>query len=124
MGGGACLRRVARRGLTRAAGPLWAILRQGILTEGELMRSRNIKKLRVVGHGRGLGLRTVGDWEGEPLEGVLECCRLSEAVKKALREQVLLARRAGHSWAEIGGTLGVSKQAAWERFGKADPDGG
>ena len=88
------------------------------------MRTRNTKKLRVVGRGREMGLRTVGDWKVEPLEGVLEFCRLAEAVDKALREQVRLARRAGHSWAEIGGTLGVSKQAAWERFGKVDPGGG
>jgi hypothetical protein len=79
------------------------------------------KKLRVVGHGRELGLRMVGDWEGEPLEGVLECCRLAAAVDKALREEVRLARQAGHSWAEIGGILGVTKQAAWERFGKGKP---
>jgi hypothetical protein len=88
------------------------------------MRTGDTKKLRVVGHGREMGLRKVGDWEGEPLEGVLECCRLAAAVDKALREQVRLARRAGHSWTEIGGPLGVTKQAAWERFGKGDPGGG
>ena len=79
------------------------------------------KKLRVEGHGREMGLRMVGDWEGEPLEGVRECCRLATAVEKALREEVRLARRSGHSWAQIGQTLGVTKQAAWERFGKEDP---
>jgi hypothetical protein len=94
------------------------MIRQETLTEGGFMRA---KKLRVVGHGRELGLRTVGDWEGEPLEGILECCRLAAAVDKALREQVRLARRAEHSWPEIGRTLEVTKQAAWERFGKEDP---
>ncbi|GAA4318021.1 hypothetical protein GCM10023178_28800 [Actinomadura luteofluorescens] len=28
------------------------------------------------------------------------------------------ARRAGASWAQIGGAMGVSKQAAWEAHGK------
>ncbi len=28
------------------------------------------------------------------------------------------ARRAGASWAQIGGALGVSKQAAWEAHGR------
>ena len=88
------------------------------------MRTKTTKKLRVVGQGRGLALRSVGDWERAPLEGVLECCRLAAAAEKALREQVRLARQAGHSWAEIGGTLGVTKQAAWERFGKGDPGAG
>jgi hypothetical protein len=79
------------------------------------------KKLRVVGRGPGLGLQMAGNWEGDPLEGVRECCRLATAVEKALREEVRLARQAGHSWAEIGRILGVTKQAAWERFGKEDP---
>jgi hypothetical protein len=26
------------------------------------------------------------------------------------------ARQAGHSWAEIGEALGVTKQTAWQRF--------
>ena len=42
----------------------------------------------------------------------------ADTTDKALREQVRLAREAGHCWAEIGLTIGVTKQAAWERFGK------
>jgi hypothetical protein len=34
-----------------------------------------------------------------------------------LRHQVNTARRDGHSWAAIGYALGVSKQAAQQRFG-------
>ena len=79
------------------------------------------KKLRIVGHGAILRLRMVGDWEGEPLEGVRECCRVTTAVDKALRQEVRLARQAGHSWTEIGQTFGVTKQAVWERFGKTTP---
>jgi len=34
-----------------------------------------------------------------------------------LRRQVDVARRAGHSWAAIGLALGVTRQAAQQRFG-------
>jgi hypothetical protein len=37
-----------------------------------------------------------------------------------LRRQVDVARRAGHSWAAIGVALGVTRQAAQQRFG-VDP---
>jgi hypothetical protein len=79
------------------------------------------KELRIIGHGRDMRLRLVGNWEGEPLEGIRECCRVATAVDKALRQEVWLARQAGHSWTEIGQALGVTKQAAWERFGKGNP---
>lgn len=32
------------------------------------------------------------------------------------RDAVAKARKEGHSWAEIGEALGISKQAAWEQF--------
>jgi uncharacterized protein with PIN domain len=34
---------------------------------------------------------------------------------------VAAAREMGVSWQSIGSVLGVSKQAAWERYGKNDP---
>jgi hypothetical protein len=37
-----------------------------------------------------------------------------------LDEAVLRARQAGRSYAEIGAVLGVSRQAAWERFHKLE----
>ena len=37
-----------------------------------------------------------------------------------LRRQVEVARRAGHSWAAIGLALGVTRQAAQQRFGGAE----
>jgi hypothetical protein len=39
-----------------------------------------------------------------------------------LRYQVSVARRDGHSWAAIGYALGVTKQAAQQRFGTPDHD--
>lgn len=36
-----------------------------------------------------------------------------------LRRQVAVARRHGHSWAAIGFVLGITRQAAQQRFGTA-----
>ncbi len=41
------------------------------------------------------------------------------AAEHELREAVRDAREAGDSWAIIAAGLGVSRQAAWERFGGA-----
>ena len=51
-----------------------------------------------------------------PLNSITKLCRESFRIEKALTEQVLAARERGHSWTEIGGALGTSKQAAWRRF--------
>ena len=40
------------------------------------------------------------------------------------QEWVGMLRERGISWAEIGRTLGVSRQAAWERFARKSPDNG
>jgi hypothetical protein len=40
-----------------------------------------------------------------------------------LRQQVRVARRHGHSWAAVGFALGVSRQAAQQRFGSLGPAG-
>jgi hypothetical protein len=38
----------------------------------------------------------------------------------AVHDHVDVLRRRGVSWTRIGGALGVSKQAAWERFSGED----
>lgn len=40
------------------------------------------------------------------------------AADTELRAAVAAARAAGHSYADVGAYLGVSRQAAWERFSK------
>jgi hypothetical protein len=39
-----------------------------------------------------------------------------EAVRMVLQEHIDLLRRRGVSWVRIGEALGISRQAAWERF--------
>jgi len=45
-------------------------------------------------------------------------------VDRFLVEWVQLARSRKLSWAEIGKALGISRQAAWERFSREIPDDG
>jgi ATP-dependent Clp protease ATP-binding subunit ClpX len=37
-------------------------------------------------------------------------------MRNVLQQQVETLRKRGVSWADIGAALGVSRQAAWERF--------
>ena len=76
-------------------------------------------QLRVAGSGR--KLRLVGNWEAAPLDGLCESAGLARAVDKLQRHLVEQAREAGLTWTEIGEALGVSRQAAWERF-SSPPD--
>ena len=73
-------------------------------------------RVRVVGQGNKLRLRTLGDWDTHPIEALRECCRAETALEKAMWQTVAKARDAGHTWTEIGESLGVTKQTAWQRF--------
>jgi hypothetical protein len=72
------------------------------------------RQLRIAGNGR--KLRLIGDWEAEPLEGLCQSAGLARAVDKLQRHLVRQARDAGRTWTEIGASLEISRQAAWERF--------
>lgn len=73
-------------------------------------------RVRIVGGGNRMRLRTLGDWDSYPLEALRECCRAETALEKAMWQTVAKARESGHSWTEIGDALGVTKQTAWQRF--------
>jgi hypothetical protein len=82
-------------------------------------------RVRIVEHGNHLRLRTVGDWEADPINALRECSRAETALEKAMWQTVGKAREAGRSWTEIGNALGVTKQTAWQRFRRhAPPDHG
>ena len=61
--------------------------------------------LRLRGSGDHLRLRVAK--APYPLANVRECCRASVAVEKALGEAIRDAISAGHTWAEVGQSLGV-----------------
>jgi uncharacterized NAD(P)/FAD-binding protein YdhS len=73
-------------------------------------------QVRIVGRGDRLRLRTVGDWEADPIGALRECRRAATALEKAMTQTVAAARDAGQSWEAIGDALGVKKQTAWQRF--------
>ena len=60
------------------------------------------------------------DWEKLPDDHVLKSLGFASALAGSaadfLRLQVRLLRRRGVKWAAIGKALGISRQAAWERF--------
>jgi dihydroxyacetone kinase len=58
------------------------------------------------------------EWrDGTELRAIDEAVQAFDAAEAQLHESVLAARAANYSWAAIGAVLGVSKQAAQQRFG-------
>jgi hypothetical protein len=66
----------------------------------------------------------VGGWDEQPDDALLANLGRLQAivaqVDAALHDQVDMLRARGISWTRIGEALGVSKQAAWERFSGED----
>lgn len=52
----------------------------------------------------------------EPLRALRELSRAGTELETLLRERVVKARRGGATWEEIGESLGMSRQAAWEYY--------
>ncbi|KQR97395.1 hypothetical protein ASG12_15785 [Williamsia sp. Leaf354] len=57
----------------------------------------------------------------EPMSAVAATDALQSALDEARQQTVARARAAGHTWAEIGSLLRISRQAAQQRFGKSAP---
>lgn len=55
------------------------------------------------------------------LNGIREAHEQVQRNEHEVVRRVAAAREMGVSWRSIGSVLGVSKQAAWERYGKNDP---
>jgi hypothetical protein len=53
---------------------------------------------------------------GEPLQALRELSRAGTELEALLREQVAEARSQGATWEEIGESLGMSRQSAWEYY--------
>lgn len=58
------------------------------------------------------------DSDGADLRAIAQALHAVAAVDLALADQVATARANGRTWTQIGTVLGVSKQAARERFGE------
>ena len=69
----------------------------------------------------GVAILTGLDPDGEPADHLAIVRRAAQAedeVSRLLRQSVLAARAAGHSWATLGAELKMSRQAAQQRFGE------
>lgn len=64
-------------------------------------------------------LREEDDSEGQVMRAIAATRSLDLIVEDTLHALVTRARAAGHTWAEIGEMLHVSRQAAFQRFGGA-----
>ena len=64
------------------------------------------------------GALTSPDSDGADLRAIAQSLHAVAAVDLALADQVATARANGRTWTQIGTVLGVSKQAARERFGE------
>lgn len=68
-----------------------------------------------------LAAAILSDAEPDPLSLVTRCFQAEATTKQFTHQAVNAARAAGCSWAQIGAELGMSRQAAQQRFGSS-PD--
>jgi ATP-dependent Clp protease ATP-binding subunit ClpX len=70
---------------------------------------------------KGLPAEGFGNWSGMDEDVLLanlpRAQSASEGARTVLQQQIEELRRRDVSWAKIGEALGVSRQAAWERYG-------
>lgn len=64
----------------------------------------------------GVNVSVSGDIKENPLGVIKGLTNALRSVELKLSESVHEARRQRFTWGEIGDALGVSRQAAWERF--------
>lgn len=65
--------------------------------------------------------RRYEEWDKD-LTLVRAAARELGVAEMSLRHQVGVARRSGHSWSAIGLVLGITEEAARDRFGWPDTD--
>lgn len=93
--------------------PAW-----GSIEPGDAQRSLDDLLAEAVAAAEpGIGDRIATD-PGAHLELVALTARASTSAESLLATAVTSARSAGHSWEAIGKTLGISRQAAQQRFGR------
>ena len=64
-----------------------------------------------------VGLNIEGDWQDRPLDFLRELTKCTTTLVDQMEEKAVgLARDQGASWTDVGTALGISRQAAWERF--------
>ena len=54
--------------------------------------------------------------DGQLLQSLKPSEAAVEGMRNVLQQQIEVLRKRGVSWSDIGAALGISRQAAWERF--------
>ena len=68
-----------------------------------------------------VGLNIDGDWQDRPLDFLRELKKCTTTLVDQMEQKAVdLARGQGASWTDVGSALGISRQAAWERFAPDD----
>ncbi|MCX5195485.1 hypothetical protein OOK31_16500 [Streptomyces sp. NBC_00249] len=93
-----------------------------LIGAAEADRIREAVASAVLGASEGLAASLEHDAEGY-LRLVAAARIGAEESSRLLREAIQGARAAGHSWDAVGGVLGVSRQAAQQRFAVKQPSG-
>jgi Protein of unknown function (DUF3887) len=71
---------------------------------------------------RGLLGRLLSEESASPLDAIAFIQGAASEIGEGMQAAVQRARQAGRTWAEVGQVLGISRQAAFQRFGRpADP---
>lgn len=111
------------RGASRTTGPASAGVDQpSLLRDDERAAIRDAVAEAVLGVPR--GLREALEHDPEASLKLVDASRVAaEETSRLLQEAVGSARGVGHSWDVIGRLLGVSRQAAQQRFGGGRPAG-
>lgn len=60
-----------------------------------------------------------GDWSDDPLKGLVALHEAGKQLDAQIWSTVRQAKLAGHTWEEIGRTMGLSKQTVFERYAPA-----
>lgn len=68
-----------------------------------------------------VGLNIEGEWKEQPLNFLVQLKKCTDTLVDDLtKSAVAEARCQGATWEEVGAALGMSRQAAWERFAPED----
>jgi ClpX C4-type zinc finger len=84
----------------------------------------NLCQQIIAAENTGESVREFTAWDAQPDDELLASMARTQAVvaqvDAAIRDHASVLRGRGISWSRIGEALGVSKQAAWERFSGED----
>lgn len=85
------------------------------------VKRRSSRRREPLDQGTVIGqlVRALAGKAGDDLDPLVALAKLSRQLDDAMTAAAIEARRAGHSWTTIAGELGITRQGARQRWGKA-----